>query len=452
MKGKKLHQLICELSVTESKSMLYFCKNSKDKRFGILYELIKRKTVDLESFNLLFLKLCKKTYPNQKDNEHAVRRLADFFCKEIEKTTLLTLNEQSGFSNYYFAKHYLNKGNLYLSEYYLNKALQNSKSDNDFTYKLSTLPALISLNYLKGTNKTFEQGLLLNETYKIAAEQFYFHSLVDYYNNITNLYFEDFRLIQTPLAELKTAIKKQIFKAQNDEQRLGLIISLMRLSYGSKDLTKLTQRADKITVALTKTNENQMLVRKYLFLKLLLRFFEGGDVEDITTLAESIRTINKSLKIADSYTSFFLGCIYLIQGDFAMYKSVLKAEQNSFKQEFLYLKQFLIGLCYYAQDNLSKAQPLLVELIYSDDYFVNQFSRSTLMSIYAKNGETELLHSLIRSTERQILIHPEKFIINSSTSVFIDLTRNWHFKSRKKPVSTVRKPFSIIHNYLRNNT
>jgi hypothetical protein len=450
LKAEKLYNLIAELDTSVSKQILHKCKIREDKRLKILASLIRYRNADYSDFIDRFFNLCKSSYKGESEEKikHSMRRLADYFCNEIEGIILISNAFNDGIGYQLLAKYYRAKGNVFLSEYYYEKTYKKQIASGDNFGLINTIPPLISLNYVKSTKEGFLRGLELNELMLDMTKDFYHESHVDYYNSLTNLYFEDYRLMPKSVTQLNAEIEGLVNNTENKRHVLGYRISQMRLSFRNGNLEVYDKSIDLLVDELKKAKDKDPLIRKYYFFRLVLGFYVGSDVATLISIAEKIRQINRLENFVDNYTVFYMSILMVLSGDRAGFAQLLKEEKLCFKQHFSYLKIFIDGLLYYIDGEYVKSQKKLNQIIDADDYFVSQMARIFLISIYFGTGENELLLSLVRSTERQIKKHPEKFLINESASTLLKIYRKMNLKKSSGNVDLTKGKLSIVHKFL----
>jgi hypothetical protein len=188
------------------------------------------------------------------------------------------------------------------------------------------------------------------------------------------------------------------------------------------------------------------MLRKYLFFKLVLGFYSGGDVDELIDTAEQIRIINRKSAFVDSYTQFYLIVMLIIKGDKNQALKALKSEPNCFKQNTAYLKEFIDALTLFVDGDFGKAKRRFNKTVGIEDYFIDQFSRLCLLAIYHQQADNIMFSSILRSTERQIKMNPEKVVVHSSSKQFLEYCKAKEKKSRMQ--ITLPKNICVLHNFL----
>jgi hypothetical protein len=448
MQSKKLYELLKELNASEAKNLIWASNQRTDKRFRILVTLIKNRNLVYDSFIVLFIENCARFYKSQNKGQimHTARRLSDFFCQQIENV-IFEYTDLAARARYMaLGKHFRKKGNSFLSEIYFEKSYYLSVKAGSNEDLLGIIPNIISLNFVKGSIESFKRGLTLNESLNHRMEVLYHKTKVDYYNNISNIYLDNNTLGEKSNTELIAEINQYIKQVKNPELIVGYRISQMRLSFGTSDFSLFSNLTDSFFKQLESTENVEILYRKYLFLKLVLGFYSGAPSSDLIREAELIRTINQKSSFVDNYTIFYLVILYIIQGEKEKAQMILKAENLCFKQNTKYLRDFIDGFEFFTERDFQKAKRKFNKLLDIDDYFIEQFSRLFLVSIYFKLHDLVSFASMLRTCERKVKSNPEKGLINPSTIFLVGVFKQISIKGRKE----VRMPetLSSLHRFL----
>ncbi len=438
------------MSASDAKTLLHSCKQSTDKRYKILGSLLKTRNLVYDSFLQVFKSKCDEVYKGQDESQlnHTLRRLSDFFCGEIEQVIFLNLEDSDRAIFLSLGRHFRKQGNTFLSEYYFGKNYQMVSETHTIPDLLHAIPNLISLNYLKSSAEGYKMGLALNEELNTINELNYHTLKVDYFNNISNLYLDTNTLGNKTSLDVLGEIEHFFKEVKKPELRIGLRISQMRLSFGTPAFSVYSQKVESIFRKLDLTTEVEIILRKYLFLKLVLGFYSGGNLDELIETAERIRTINNKSSFVDSYTVFYLVVLLLLKGEISQAQKVLKAEPNCFKQHTAYLKDFIDGFDSLIGLEFGKAKRRFNHIVDSEDYYMDQFSRLCLLCIYHKQGENETFFSMLRSTERKLKANPGKVLINSSTMYFVASLKA--ISQNKKPEKVIPENVSCMHRFLLN--
>ena len=448
MQSKRLNELLREMEASEAKAMLWVCKQHKDKRFKILETIIVNRNLPPDQLLNMLEELCRKNYKSQNIQQikHTVRRLSDFFCQELERIFFENSDSFQKLIYLGLGKHFKKKGNIFLGDLYYGKSYEKINQSDTNEEIGSVIPPLISLQFMKGTKESYLKGLELNEKLNSGMEFLYHKTKVDYYNNLSNIYLENKNLGQKSTEELIGEINHFIRLVKNPDLIIGYRISQMRLSYGTPDFNAFARLTESYFDSLDNQEKVEILFRKYLFLKLVLGFYSGGNKEELILTARNILAINKKSQFLDNTTVFYLSVLLILSNRDEESDKLLAEQKNCFKQNFRYLKEFIEALVFLKQDNLIQAKRKLNRLIDHEDYFIEQFSRVFLIYIFRKQKDNVAMDSMLRATERKIQTNSDKRLINDSTIYFLDIIKKNRFQ--KKLIMPASKSLSNIHDFL----
>lgn len=423
MIGKRLYKLLQELNASQSKRLLHYVKISSDKRLHVLSKLIKNRHETHEKIIERLNKELGSAFSNtsKKEFDHMVRRICDYYCTEIENIIILDVTEKDSKIRAKILSDYFNEAaNPYLSDYYLNNGYDSALKEEDLLLALHFGSKLITLSYSKYSINDFKEGLKINENVKNLSENLYINKQVEYFSHVSNMFLENYTLINHKPDFLKNEIEKTIPLTKDVLQTIDLRISQMRLSYNQPDYEKYIHEVEKLIGKIGDNNISHLNTKKkYYYMKLIYGFFTGKNPQDLLELTSEILRINEKTKHVDSTLMWYKVILQIITNNLSSAKENL-TKPKYFKLDYLYLKEFLIALMEYQLGDQKKFIPVLNNLVNSKNYFIGQFSLLLLIRYHIIKGNDDLSISLIQSGMRQLKLHPEKFIINNSTLAILE--------------------------------
>ena len=200
MVGKKLHELINELSTSERKLLLYKAKRSGDKRFKNFVLLLGTKNKSVAEFQKLLSEIRQNinhTSKNQAEKSTALRRFIDFCIKEIEYLKIEAYTRSNSVIRNYILTHVYNKiKTKEIYEDYLDKLNISTLEQKDYWLRNFYLNKAATLKLISQTDKGF------SEWRKVISEQinllqtFHQKELTQIYLSVSSSYVDDKDSIQ----------------------------------------------------------------------------------------------------------------------------------------------------------------------------------------------------------------------------------------------------------------
>ncbi len=428
MKGKRIFELLNELTVTEHRQLMHHCSKSEDKRLQIFYKVLKINLDSLEEFNLCLIKQTSQIFKEKtkEEIEHICRRNLDFYALEIEdlmiKNQLLTDDK---LRNIIIAESLEKSANPYLLDYYYSKSYASAKLWSDSYVEIKAIRGKIRLNFNTQTEAAYKEAVKLNEQLKVNIDTFYHDKYVDYYNNISNIYIESNLLINVDEHKLIQEIEIKKTHCNILQFQIGYLISQARLCYKNKRFFTYINEAYKLlNESDIDERSKNILKRKILFLELIIGFYFNKNQQDLMFVIDDIMKINNENKFIDNNTLFHKLLLMIIHNQTEEILEIVHKEKNYFKGKSSELKEFIMALVFYKKQQINKCIKLINELSYCNNYFIALFSKMMSIKIHIELGNKELAESLIYNTERFIKRNTDKYTVLDSSLYSVNVLKS----------------------------
>lgn len=453
MKGKRVIELLNEITSEEHRTLILFCRESKDKRLQILYKVLKNKIKYLDDFSNLLAIETKHQFKDKNNLEidHICRRNLDYYATVIENIIIQShVTADQKLRNIIIAESLEKTSNPFLLEYYYEKAYQQAHLLSDSYIEIKAIRGKIRLKFNAQTEKSFREAVVLNNQLKNDIDFFYHEKNVDYYNNLSNMYIDSHLLINIDKEKLSTELENLKDQCNFIALKIGYIISLARLSFKDDNYFKHINAAYELlneSNSIELINKN-ILERKILFLELIIGFYFNKNQHSLFVTINRILTINLENKFIDNNTMFHYLLLLVLNEKTEDAIFILNKEKHYFKGTNKALKEFIFSLVYYKENQLKKCLKIINNLSYSENYFIALFSKLFCIKIHIELKNIELSNSLIYNTERFIKRNSDKFTVYDS-SLFIISRFKEKTKHKTLPKSTFNTPsLSPFHLFL----
>lgn len=453
MIGNKLFSLMSDLTKNQQNNLLLKCRNSNDKRLLILKNyLLSENNKTIDHLNTFLKQEINKYWPNVSELEKdlKMRRLSNYYSGLIEKIILEEeyLEKKSSFKSILLANSLVKTGNTELVNYYYDKAYQKSIEEENKIYQVAGLSGKIRLLYTSQNEKKIEKIFEYNQELKELSESIYRKSVIDYYNNISNIYLEKNSLIKPDKEKYIKEIEDKISVFEFPIAKASLYLSLARLNFDNEKLYFHLDQAEhwKNKIEL-KNKAFYDFERKFNFLKLRLNFFFGKDVKELISLTDSIFGREESFSIINNNTQFYRIFIKILNNNIDEVEGFFSSNNVFFKGDSAILEQFLHAIIFEKKGMYKEAVMILQQVMYSTNYFFSILSRLLLIKIYIKQNKATLLKSLVDSTQRFLTINEDNPLgLEAHQYALLKLKSKYTNVSSKKLKEIPR--LTIFHQYL----
>ena len=421
MKGKRVYELLDELSPKEHRQLIFICSKSDDKRLKVFSKVLRSNFKTPEEFNVVLKQQTELLFIG-KDNEeleHTIRRNLDFYLGEIEYIIIQSyLDSDSKQRNIILGEALEQGGNPSLLEYYYDKAYKDAVN-RDYLVEFRALRGKIRLKFNSQNEREFLKSLDLNSLMKASVEEFYHEKLCDYYNNISNIYLDSHLLVNIDEVRLTAEIDAKIKECETVNHIVNYRIAQARLNFKTSLYEfYINQVHNLLNSAEIDKLSKDILKRKVYFLELIMGFYLGKRERNLLELSDSILEINKRNRFVDNNTMFHKLLLLVIYDKLEDVLLILSTEKNYFKGKTKELKEFVVAFMAFRKNQIAKCLKIINQLSYSTNYFIALFSRMLSIKIHIRLNNEDLAESLIYNTERFVKKNSDKYtVFNTSLSL-----------------------------------
>jgi hypothetical protein len=452
MKGKRIFELLNELTVTEHRQLMHHCSKSEDKRLQIFYKVLKNNIESIEEFNLCLIKHTTQIFKEKtkEEIEHICRRNLDFYALEIEGLMIQNqLISDEKLRNIIIAESLEKSANPYLLDYYYSKSYASAKLWSDSYVEIKAIRGKIRLNFNTQTEAAYKEAVKLNEQLKVNINTFYHDKYVDYYNNISNIYIESNLLINVDEEELIKEIEIKKKHCNVLSFQIGYLISQARLCYKNEQFFSYINEAYKLlNESDIDERSKNILKRKILFLELIIGFYFNKNQQDLMNVIDEILKINTENKFIDNNTLFHKLILLITCNQIELAQEIIASEKNYFKGKSSELKEFIIALIYYKKQQINKCIKLINALSYCSNYFIALFSKLMSIKIHIELKNPELTESLLYNTERFIKRNSDKYTVYNASLYALYLFKIKNNKKTYKKGMVKKVPLSPFYVFI----
>lgn len=451
MIGNKLHNLINELSVSQTKILIHRCSISSDKRMPILKTFILEEEKTIESLNRFLEDEVEKTWPNSnsKEKELKGRRLSNYYAEQIEKLILETfLDKNSSIKNLLLAEAIEKNGNLNIINHYYDKAHFKAIEEEDFYFQLLSLKGKIRMHYASQNEKELEKALLLNEELLKVLRHANNDKITEYYYNVSNIYLEKNSLVKELKEKYESEIHNLLKTIEYPLNKVSLYVSLAKLNFDNENLEKYFEKAKDIMKSIENKNKDFYdLERKIRFLELRLNFFSGKELNYLLSITEEIMKDSKVFSIINNNTLFYKILFLILNDQIEEASEILNESHNYFKGNGKILEEFLQALIYEKTGEYKKAMQLLQPLMYTTNYFFAIFSRLLVVKIHLSRSNNVLTKSIIDSTARLVKLNSGNPLGKEANEYVLKYFKKHPKRDVKIDVGQIPN-FTALHRYI----
>ena len=448
MKGKSLYLLIDELNKAERHQLLNSCKRSGDKRQIALYNLVKKWTGAIDTFEKLLDTSTKDLFEGKKDakeEDKVQRRFIDFSIKEIEHVKLKNyLTEDHLTRNYLLTKVYNEKRQSDINDRYLHKLGELAKEQNSFSMYELFLERMIEKTSSIHTKKETQllHDLLIE---KNALIQKNYHSdLSGIYNLISLLQLEDKDLLKELKGLILTNEELEVLielAAGSSEEIIYLTARARFHFYDHKKFLLYYENAH-YAIKKLKGNHQKHLAEELALLRILFGLHHAEPATTLVAYSSELENSNSGTNL------FYFHLIRLIDlfnrnkplPDIKDVNKIYSEPENVFRREFL------IALLSFMKKDYSTALKRLNELSYINHPQVSSWSRLLELNIHIKKENYSLCDSLIGRMNRFFQSNKTKeFTAPSNKLVFTQLQQRLKARPLSQKKAVEEQGISCLH-------
>lgn len=450
MKGKRIYELLIELSPSEHRQLLFACSKSEDKRLKVFSKVLRTNFKSLEEFNNCLNNQTEIQFKGKESEEieHIIRRNLDFYIDEVENVLIQSyLMSDQKQRNVLLGEALERGGNPFLLEYYYEKVYKEVK-DKDYLLELRSLRGKIRLKFNSQNEREFVKSLDLNTLMKASVEEFYHEKLCDYYNNISNIYLESHLLVNIDEVKLTSEIDAKIKECGMVNHVVNYRIAQARLNFKTPLYEYYIGQAHEYlnSEEMEKSNKS-ILKRKVFFLELIMGFYLGKRERNLLETIEEILEINKRIRFIDNNTMFHKLLLLIINNEIEQVRDILATERNYFKGKTKDLKDFIIAFIAFRKNHITQCLKSINNLSYSTNYFIALFSRMLSIKIHLSLNNLDLAEAIIYNTERFVKKNSDKYTVFHA-SLFLLQYYKRKIYPKKNNVKTTPVPMSPYFEFL----
>jgi hypothetical protein len=452
MIGKKLLALLVDLTVSERRVLLNDSKKSQDKRHEAFIVLLTSKTNEKEKFisvlNKIGVDLTDPALPESEQNLKK-RRFVDFAIKQVEEMKISSyLKNDLKLRNLVLSNVYDRKGTRGVMEGYLAQLGEISTQQKDLDLKNYFLSKSIELTPQSQTVKSVDSWRrLLSERLELIESR-YKADKADLFDLVSISYLDN----GTDFQELVEA-----YELSGDAGNLGKELeALNEVSYKIADArinftdtdrsVGSLEEADELVEAIEGNDRKKLeLKRKITYVKFLSAFHHGADTEALIQLIDKVLALDRTLDKEDLKVLLYRSALSAIDGEEHETLEELKGKVNDDSQ---YMVDFVEALHLLAVGEDKAAKRLFQEVSYAGNPYVASWARVADVVVNAKQGNDDLVRSLLQRANRQLENHSSRvYSLNSSAIVLDAIASKFGFSipSKRKGDSTVVAETTIFH-------
>lgn len=451
MTGKKLHQLLQEITPSQRRELITLCNTQTDKRHLVLGKILQSPNDDLVTMNDRLRTEIEQIWPQSGSSEKAVkqRRMQHFFCTLLEQQLLLSLlQNNSSIRNVLLAQVLQKSGNGYLLNHYYDQAYKKSVEEEDSLFQLIGIKGKIRMKYMAQGEKELEEALALNNEFLHVLHNVNEQKIAEYYEHASNVYLEHQSIVEESRDRYITEIRQQLTLLTHPLNRASLYVSLAKFHYNQPELPEYFNEARKILDAVTiHSNDFLVIERKSRFLELRFRFFHGESLETLVQLADDILSHSNGFSVMNNNTLFYKILFELLQGHTEKAENLLDQNQVYFKGDGKVPEHFLRALLHIYQQEYRKAHNLLQPIMHGSNYFFAIFSRLLVIKLQLLRGQGAWSKSTVDSTRRYLRLNSGN-PLGQEANLYV-LNQLARIRSGRKVSETEKTPvLTALHRFI----
>lgn len=424
MKGKRLYQLIKELTKTEHRQLVHACSVSSDKRTQALLALLKKRHLSEQSFEAWLESIFPvKTGKNPSEQDKKQRRWVDFACKEIENLLLRNFYTENEKRNHELSQLFDKRDNHDLTAYYNEKAIATARKNNWLDILISEYDTELRWLSRNQTSTHVERiGWVLNK--RLAATQLRYHEAMSYFYTVSSALYIDNPVKIARITTIPGASGFNALKTSATDDYSKVLYSLAEARYNFYDRKKFELILQKCFQLLPDTNlsekEKQVLKRSLLYVRITAGIFYGYPITAMRKDAQEMFELSVQNKFHDTTGFFLLLFFLLIEGEMQKHDEYLRTYKAKMfikgTEDYL---NFLQAFHYYLDGKNRQAVNLLLDTSYSNSMYIALWSRVLEISIHRKDGDLRLCQVLISRTKRFLKKNNHHNIVCEPVSAFL---------------------------------
>jgi hypothetical protein len=402
LRGKRLVELLNELSPSELNDLELKCFNASDKRMLFIPKILQIPRALLEDWNdHLDAEIIK--YFGE-DNQAQVnlkgRRMINFTIDQVEQIVIQSyFKKKSSMRSFILSKALESSGQVSLIKHYAEEGEMKASNEENTLLKLLCKQALIQVLYHSPSEEDWRIALEQNEEYDCLIDEINLESKVTYYEAISTLYLEKNTLLTKTKMELESEIKQLLMEIHTSYDSARLLFALAKLNYNTSELDGYFGQAKSALQRIDFKSETVIeLERRIRFMELRLGFFSGKQIPQLMYLFDDFLTFQKLFSLTNNHVMFYYILFLVLDGQSELGFETLKKNKLYFKGKEELLESFLFGLIACVQDDYKKAIRLLNPIMYSESYFFAVFARFLIVKIHLNREAFHLAKSILEST------------------------------------------------------
>jgi hypothetical protein len=429
MKGKRLYDLVNNLSKSELHKLHRICSQSSDKRHLVLKEILNHKNEE-EAFNRYLDATPLFDHLDKVEQDKSVRRFIDFSIKVIEDMLLLQLvRENNTLREAALSEMFFYKNHFTLFQWYAAKATSHAQRIHDYSVENKIITLSLRLKGKHQTKTDFDDVYSLIKRKIAISELQHYDNITSSYNLLSSVVMDDIRLKTEIAAALPEAAEmaKLIESVPMPQYAIQLYLVQARLSFEDKErFYYYLQQAEALLPEIDDSQLDFSRAKRNIFmLKLTVGLHYGQSLESLIPTAEEVVELNARLEFSDTIGWFFLLFLKTMKGELDIVRVQL-AEKKSifFSADNIFYRDFLESLLYYQEGDLGDALEVLQRTVYSSSYYVSMWSKVLECCIHFQLGNKKLVFSLLERIRQYIRANYYKpFTMDSSRKIlhFLDL-------------------------------
>ena len=459
MIGRKLHQLIIDLSTSERKLFIYKAKKSGDKRYKGFATLLGYKNQSIADFQKVLLKSqhdLVSEIRSEAEKKLTLRRFIDFCIKEIENVKIENYVQSNAMMKNYILSNAYNKIKTKdIHEDYLHKLGVAVKDGDDYWLRSYYINKSSVLKLMSQTDKGFNEWRSIISEQINLLQDFHQKELTNIYQKISSSYVDDKDSIQLFDVKYLTEdyILRQIELISNAKLKATLYLVIARFKIEDEQLYPIYSSKALAVIKGFSDEEANLVRRRVYFASFLHTFhFNYPNVEIKKLLLKSI-DLDALEQLEDPKLFFYLFLIQILRNDKSgnLNYFSLNSKRYFVDESVNYFGNFLKALEYFKEGDYKASKRFLSDLSFVNNPYVGSWSRCMEIAISNNKGDKDLAETLIQKEIKRLqnLTH-RFFTINSSIKFIVEISGRLNIKTPRKlqEVGKATKKLSPFHQFL----